>query len=158
VICSMWCVASGICVMRAATANFATRSADRWAAEVRSLGQAYAILRAGHVQCLDLLLIRVETHALVDDLIASFAPDVERSLKADDISALREKLTIDLCATIAPSLASKAIQVALVTELRVVPEFRRVIAVRGLSFGHGLLPCLRTRRNLKKEISFCFFI
>ncbi len=90
------------------------------------------------MQCLDLLLIRVETHTLVDDLIASFAPDIERSLKTNDISALREKLTIDLCATIAPSLASKAVQVALVAELRVVPEFRRVIAVRSLSFGHGL--------------------
>ena len=100
------------------------------------------------MQCLDLLLIRVETHALVDDLIASFAPDVERSLKADDISALREKLTIDLCATIAPSLASEAIQVALVTELRVVPEFRRVIPVRRLSFCHCFAKSTKPEKNL----------
>jgi len=96
---------------------------------------------------LDLLLIRVETHTLVDDLIAPFAPDIERSLKTDDISALREKLTIDLCATIAPSLASKAIQIAFVAELRVVPEFRRVIAVRGLSFCHGLA---KLKKNMKR--------
>lgn len=57
----------------------------------------------------DLLLVGIEAHALVDDLIASFAPDVKGRLETHDIAALRLQLTVDLRASVAPALAAKAV-------------------------------------------------
>ena len=66
-------------------------------------GRGWCIGRA-----VDLLLVGIEAHALVDDLIASFAPDVKGRLEADDITTLRLQFTVDLRATVAPALAAKA--------------------------------------------------
>jgi hypothetical protein len=56
-----------------------------------------------------LALVCVESHAFMDGLIAAQAHDVKRSLEANNISALRKKLAVDLSSTVPPRLSPKGV-------------------------------------------------
>jgi hypothetical protein len=72
-------------------------------------------------------LVRIESHAFVNGLIAAQAHDIKRRLESNDISALRQELAVDLCASVSPRFASESIQVGPVIEVFLVPKFRRIV-------------------------------
>jgi hypothetical protein len=74
-----------------------------------------------------LSLVRIESYALVDDLLAAEAHDVKRCLEADHVPPLRQELAVDLGAAIAPSLPTERVEVLLVVEVFLIPELGGVV-------------------------------
>ena len=84
----------------------------------------------------NLVLVSIEAHALVNDLVASLTPDIKWSLKSNNVSPLCEQLAVDLRTSVAPALTAKAVEVALVAELWVIPELRRIVSICRLAISH----------------------